>query len=75
MQQGFFQLVDVVDDFAQVVAAVDLVLDLAENFADFVFKGIRPTGLLLEAMQVGEQFAVTPTHSRPVFSRVKEATG
>ena len=52
------QLVDVVDDLAQVVAALDLVLDLAEDLADLVFDGVRPGGLLLEAVQVGEELAV-----------------
>ena len=52
------QFVDVVDDLAQVVAALDLVLDLAEDLADLVFDGVRPGGLLLEAVQVGEELAV-----------------
>ena len=52
------QFVDVVDDLAQVVAAGDLVLDLAEDLADLVFDGVRPAGLLLEAVQVGEQLLV-----------------
>ena len=52
------QLVDVVDDLAQVVAALDLVLDLAEDLADLVFDGVRPAGLLLEAVQVGEELLV-----------------
>ena len=52
------QFVDVVDDLAQVVAALDLVLDLAEDFADLVFDGVRPAGLLLEAVQVGEELLV-----------------
>lgn len=30
------QLVDVVDDFAEVVAGLNLVFDFAEDFADFV---------------------------------------
>ena len=52
------QLVDVVDDLAQVVAALDLVLDLAEDLADLVFDGVRPAGPLLEAVQVGKELAV-----------------
>jgi uncharacterized protein with PhoU and TrkA domain len=42
------QFVDVVDDLAQVVAAVDLVLDLAEDLADLVFDGVRPAGRCLK---------------------------
>jgi hypothetical protein len=49
------QFVDVVDDLAQVVAALDLVLDLAEDFPDLVLDGIRPAGLLLETMQIRKQ--------------------
>ena len=52
------QFVDVVDDLAQVVAAVNLVLDLAENLADLVLDGVRPGGPLLEAVQVGKELAV-----------------
>jgi len=52
------QFVDVVDDLAQVIAAVDLVLDLAENFANLVFEGIWPAGLLLESVQVRKKLAV-----------------
>ena len=52
------QLVDVVDDLAQVVAALDLVLDLAEDLADLVFDGVRSAGLLLEAVQVREELAI-----------------
>ena len=52
------QFVDVVDDLAEVVAAGDLVLDLAEDLADLVLDGVRPAGLLLEAVQVGEQLLV-----------------
>ena len=52
------QFVDVVDDLAEVVAAVNLVFDLAEDLADLVFDGVRPAGLLLEAVQVGEELLV-----------------
>jgi hypothetical protein len=40
------QFVDVVDDLAQVVAAGDLVFDLAEDLADLVFDGVRSGGPL-----------------------------
>ena len=52
------QLVDVVDDLAEVVARLDLVFDLAEDLADLVLDGVRPGRLLLEAVQVGEELAV-----------------
>ena len=52
------KLVDVVDDLAEVVAAGNFVFDLAEDFADFVFDGVRPGGLLLEAVKVGEELLI-----------------
>jgi hypothetical protein len=52
------QFVDVVDDLAQVVAALNLVLDLAEDFSNFVFDGVWAGGLLLEGMQVGEELPI-----------------
>ncbi len=51
------QFVDVVDDLAQVVAALNLVLDLAKDLADLVFDGVRSGGALLEAVQVGKELA------------------
>jgi hypothetical protein len=36
------QLVDMVDDLAQVVAALNLVFDLAEDLPDLVFDGVWP---------------------------------
>jgi len=48
----------VVDDLAQVVAALDLVFDLAEDFADLVLDGVRPAGLLLEAVQIGKELQI-----------------
>jgi hypothetical protein len=52
------QLVDVVDDFAQVVAALNLVFNLAEDFANFVLDGVGTGGALLEAVEVGEELGV-----------------
>ena len=48
------EFVDLVDDLAQVVAALDAVFDLAEDFADLVFNGVRATGLGLETLQIRE---------------------
>ena len=56
--RGKAEFVDVVDDLAQIVAALDAVLDLAEDFANLVFEGIRSGGLGLEAVQVGEKLGV-----------------
>ena len=52
------QLVDVVNDLAQVVAAGNLVFDLAENLADFVFNGARPGGPLREIVEIGKELLV-----------------
>ena len=52
------QLVYVVDDLAQVVAAGDFVFDLPENLPDFIFDGVRPGGPLGEAVQIGKQLLV-----------------
>ena len=42
------QLVDVVDDLAQVVAALDLVFDFAENFADLYSMVFGPLAFCLK---------------------------
>jgi uncharacterized protein with PhoU and TrkA domain len=42
------QLVDVVNDFAQVVPALNAIADFAEDLADLVFNGVWARGLLLE---------------------------
>jgi hypothetical protein len=52
------QLVDVVDDIAQVVAAGNLVFDLSGNLADFVLDGVRPGGPLREALEIGKEFLI-----------------
>ena len=52
------ELVNVVNDFAQVVAALNLVLNFAEDFANLVFDGVRPGGALLEAVEVGKELGV-----------------
>ena len=52
------EFVDVVDDLAQVVAALDAVLYLAEDLADLVFDGVRAAGLLLETVEIGEELGV-----------------
>jgi hypothetical protein len=52
------EFVDVVDDLAQVVAALNPVLDLPEDLPNLVFDGVRAGGPLLESVQVGEEFQV-----------------
>ena len=44
------QFVDVVDDLAEVVATLNLVLDFAEDLSDFVFEGVGTGSLLLELL-------------------------
>ena len=47
-----------VDDLAQVIAALNLVFDLAEDLPDLVFDGVRAGGLLREAVQVWEELLI-----------------
>ncbi len=44
------KLVDVVDDFAQVVAALNFVFDLAKDLTNLVFDGLRATGFGFKAL-------------------------
>ena len=56
---GKAEFVDVVDDLAEVVAALDAVLYLTEDFANFVFDGIRLVARLgLEAVEIGKELLV-----------------
>ncbi|MNF76274.1 hypothetical protein D3C85_1334320 [compost metagenome] len=48
------QAVDDFQHFAQVVAALDLVADLAKDLADLVLDGVRAFGLFFEALQIGK---------------------
>ena len=52
------QLVDVVDDLAEVVAAGDLVFQLTEDLADLVFDGVRAGGAGFEFPEVGKEAVV-----------------
>ena len=52
------EFVDVVDDLAEIVAALNAVLNLAEDFTDLISDGVRAGGLLLEPVQVGEELLV-----------------
>jgi hypothetical protein len=56
------EAVHVLQDLAQVVAALDLVVELAEDLADLVFDGVRAGGFLLEAAQPGEELMVHELH-------------
>lgn len=47
-----------VDDFAQVVAAGNPVLNLAEDFANLVFDSIRAAGALAKTVEVGKELLV-----------------
>lgn len=52
------EFVDVVDDLPEVIAALNLVLQLAENLPNLVFEGVRAAGLGLKAMEIGEEFLI-----------------
>ena len=47
-----------VDDFAEVVAALDLVADLPEDLADLVFDGVRSAGALFETVEVRKELLI-----------------
>jgi hypothetical protein len=52
------QRINMIDDLAQVVAALDLVLELGKDLPDLVLDGIRTGGALREPLQVGEELLV-----------------
>lgn len=52
------QLVDVVDDLAEVVAALDAVFDLPEDLGNLVLDGVGAGRLGLEGLEVGEELPV-----------------
>ena len=52
------QLVHLLDHVAECVAALNLVFDLTEDFADLVFDGVRAAGACLEARKVREELAI-----------------
>jgi uncharacterized protein with PhoU and TrkA domain len=56
--------VDRVDDLAEVVAAGDAVLQLAEDLADLALDGVGAGGALLEALEVGEEVVVVEVDMR-----------
>jgi len=63
------QFVYLVDNLAQVVAALNLVLDLAENLPNLVVDGVRATRLLLESMKVREKLSFMKSRrSSPVIA-------
>ena len=52
------QFIDMLDNLAQVVTALNLVFDLAENLPDLVFDSVWPAGLLFKTVQIGKELAV-----------------
>jgi hypothetical protein len=69
------QLVDVVDDLAQVVAAGDLVLDLPEDLADLVLDRVRAARPLLELPQIRKERVVDEIAQVIAGKRVVELRG
>ena len=47
-----------IDDLAQVVSALNAVLNLAKDFTDLVFDGVWASGLVFEAFQMRKEFVV-----------------
>jgi hypothetical protein len=63
------QIVEMVDDLAQVVGALNLVTNLGKDFADLVFDGVQPGGLLLEPVRIGKSLTLTKSRrSSPVIA-------
>ena len=56
--RGKAQFIHVVNDLSEIVAALNLVFYLPEDFADIVFDGVRPARLLLEAVQIGDELLI-----------------
>jgi hypothetical protein len=52
------QFINMIDDFAQIVSAGNLVPDLRKNLSDLIFDRVRPTGLLSETVQVRKELLV-----------------
>ena len=52
------QLVNVVDDLAEVVAGLNLVFDLAEDLADLVLDGVGAGGFGGELLEVREEVII-----------------
>jgi hypothetical protein len=69
------QFVNVVDDLAQVVAALDLVLDLAEYLPDLVLDGFRAARLLLEVASQSADPGGDRNQDRPLRSPVSSLRG
>ncbi|MBB5330071.1 hypothetical protein HDF14_003704 [Edaphobacter lichenicola] len=53
------QLIDVIDDLAQVIATPNLVFDLAEDLANLVFESIWTASLCRKAVQIWKEL---PAH-------------
>ena len=47
-----------IDDLAQVVSALNAVLNLAKDFTNLVFDGVRAGGLGFETFQMRKEFVV-----------------
>ena len=47
-----------IDDLAQVVSALNAVLNLSEDFTDLVFDGVGTSGLVFETFQMRKEFVV-----------------
>jgi hypothetical protein len=52
------QLIHMVNDFAQVVAALNLVLNLTKNFTNLVFDSVWPSRLGFEAVEIRHELQV-----------------
>jgi hypothetical protein len=53
------ELVDQVNHFAQIIAALQFVFDFRENFANLVFNGVGALGFEFELFEVGKSLLFT----------------
>src|SRR6267143_1100997 len=52
------QLVDVINDLAKVIPALNLVLNFSKDFPDLVFDRVRPSRALFETVQIGKKLLI-----------------
>jgi hypothetical protein len=65
------KFVNLADNFAEIIAALNLFFDFAEDFADFVFDRVGTGGLLLKGVQIGKSLVLTKSRrSSPIRARL-----
>lgn len=52
------ELIDLIENLSEIIPALYPVFELAENFSDFVFDGIRTLGTVLKFLKVREKLMI-----------------